>query len=147
MCLFWCCLLCGLKEFLDLKVLLQRLQGMMIPSRWFASMWSFMFLPWPSFPQTWHRSANSLLPATLFWLFSIIDFTFSSSSSKSPEKLPGMATVVFSDFCLLKDLLGIFAVVLKEGFSSSSRSFNLSSVFPTKPFNWSSSAIARKKSR
>ena len=35
---FWCCLLCSLKASLDLKVLSQRLQGMMIPSRWFASM-------------------------------------------------------------------------------------------------------------
>ena len=48
----WCCFLCSLKPFLDLKVFSQRLQGMMIPSRWFASMWSFMFLPWPSFPHT-----------------------------------------------------------------------------------------------
>ena len=35
---FWCCLLCSLKASLDPKVLSQRLQGMMIPSRWFASM-------------------------------------------------------------------------------------------------------------
>ena len=96
--LFWCCLLCGLKEFLDLKVLSQRLQGMMIPSRWFASMWSFMFLLMPSFPHTLHRSAKrKACPLEiLFWLFSIIDFIFSSSSSKSPELFPGMANVLFS---------------------------------------------------
>ena len=56
--LFWCCLLCCLKIFLDLKVLWQRLQGMTIPSRWFASMWSFMFLLWPSFPHTLQTSES-----------------------------------------------------------------------------------------
>ena len=52
--LFWCCLLWGLYEFLDLKVLLQRLQGITIPSKWFASMWSLMALSFPSFPHTLH---------------------------------------------------------------------------------------------
>ena len=92
----WCCLLCSFRPFLDLKVLSQRLQGMTIPSKWFASMWSFMFLPWPSFPQTLHRTANWCPLANLFWLFSIIDFTRSSSSTISPENLLGMANVPFS---------------------------------------------------
>ena len=127
----WFCKLC-----LDLNVLSQRLQGMTIPSRWFASMWSFMFGAWPSFPQTLHRSANLTPLAILFWLFSIIDFTLSSSSSKSPEKLLGIATVVFSSglwislmgACLLKEGFGIFACALKadKGFSSSSKFLDLS---------------------
>ena len=50
--LLWCDLLCIFKAFLDLKVLSQRLQGMTIPSIWFASMWSFIAFHWPCFPQT-----------------------------------------------------------------------------------------------
>ena len=109
---FWCCFVCFLSPFLYLKVLLQRLQGMATPSRWFASMWSFMALPMPSFPQTLHRSANWRPFCNLFWLFSIIDFTLSSSSSRSPEKLLGMASDRFSlgfgisGICLLKEDLG-----------------------------------------
>ena len=87
-----------LKPFLDLKVLSQRLQGMIIPSIWFASMWSFMAVPPPSFPQTLHRSAKTChIPfGILFWLFSIIDFTFLSSSSKSPWLFPWMDNLLCS---------------------------------------------------
>ena len=66
-------------------------------------MWSFMSLPLPSFPHTLHRSANLLEfgpLAILLWLFSIINFTFSSSASKSPEKLLGMANVLISPIFL-----------------------------------------------
>ena len=68
----WWCLLCSLRPFLDLKVLSQRLQGMTTHSRWFASMWFLMSLPWPSFPHTLQISANWCPLALGFWLFSII---------------------------------------------------------------------------
>ena len=85
--LIWCNLLWSLKAFLDLKVFSQRLQGMTIPSIWLASMWSFMALLLPSFPHTLQRSAIRLTFgfAYLFSLFSIIDFTISSSWSKSAD--------------------------------------------------------------
>ena len=83
-----------LKLFLDLKVLSQRLQGMTTPSRWFASMWFLMSLKWPSFPHTLQISANWCPLALRFWLFSIIEFTSLSSSSKSTELFPGMANVL-----------------------------------------------------
>ena len=156
----WCCLLCCLKPFLDEKVLSQRLQGMMIPSRWFASMWSLMWGCWPSFPHTLHRFAKfRFLPATRFWLFSIIDFTLSSSSTRSPENSVGMANVLFSPgfwilllgFCFLKELFLKFVLMAGENVSyrgfSSSKSLTFSCVFPIKPFSWSSSATAKNESR
>ena len=138
-----------LKLFLDLKVLSQRLQGMTTPSRWFASMWFLMSLPWLPFPQTLQISANWCPLALRFWLFSIIEFTSLSSSSKSPELFPGMANVPFSprlwifllSACLWTAVFGIFA-----GENVDDRDFStFSSVFPIKPFNWSSSAIANMK--
>ena len=136
--LFWCSLLCSLKPFLDLKVFSQRLQGMMIPSRWFASMWSFILGCWPSFPHTLHRLANLLPLAILFWLFSIIDFTLSPRSTRFPENWSGMANVLFSPeltilvlgVCLLNGLFVVVPVLMvgkivwARGFSSSSKSLS-----------------------
>ena len=96
-CLFvFRCDLWVLKLFLELKVLSQRLQGMTTPSRWFASMWFLMSLPWPSFPHTLQISGNWCPLALRFWLFSIIEFTSLSSSSKSTELFPWMANVLYS---------------------------------------------------
>ena len=86
-------------------------------------MWSFMLLPMPSFPHTLHIAAKWRPLTYLFWLLSIIDITRSSSSSRSPEKLPGIATVLFSSAlwilllgaCVLKEVFGIFVSVLKKG--------------------------------
>ena len=159
-----CCLKWSLKAFLDLKDLSQRLQGMIIPSKWFASMWSFMWLPMSSFPHTLHRVADWRPLANLFSLFSIIDFTLFSNSAKSPEKSPGMANVLFSprfcrlildDTCPLKAISGTFVSLLlisgldvwDIGFSSSTKLLTRSSCFPIKPFSWSSSAMARNESR
>ena len=61
--LIWCNLLWSLKAFLDLKVLSQRLQGITIPSMWFASMWYFMALLIPSFPHTLQRWAFCFRPS------------------------------------------------------------------------------------
>ena len=83
--LLWCLLLCILKECLDLKVFWQRSQGRTIPSMWFASMWSFIAFPLPSFPHTLHLSALWLWFWHLLSLFSIIDLTISSSWCTSPQ--------------------------------------------------------------
>ena len=107
-----------LKLFLDLKVLSQRLQGMTTPSRWFASMWFLMSLPWPSFTHPLQISGNWCPLALRFWLFSIIEFTSLSSSSKSPELFPGMASVLYSQrlwifllgACLWTAVFGFFQV-------------------------------------
>ena len=93
-----------LKLFLDLKVLSQRLQGMTTHSRWFASMWFLMSLPWPSFPHTLQISANWCPLAVRFWLFSIIEFTPLSSSSKSTELFPGMVNSQCSIFFKIVDI-------------------------------------------
>ena len=78
---------CFLNIILDLNSFPQTLQGRATPSRWLASMWSLMAIPAPSFPHTLQILA--LEPCgplgAKFWLFSIIDFTFSSSSCKSPD--------------------------------------------------------------
>ena len=85
---FWCRLLmCCLKESLDLKVLSQTLQGMTIPSKWFASMCFFIWVVSPSFPHTLQISPlRFLLFGRRLSLLSIIDITLSSSSSRFPEK-------------------------------------------------------------
>ena len=89
---FWCRLLmCCLKESLDLKVLSQTLQGMTIPSKWFASMCFFIWVLSPSFPHTLQTSPLRLLFGLdgfgrRLSLFSISDITLSSSSSRFPEK-------------------------------------------------------------
>ena len=55
--IFWnrlggCFALCCLKACPELKVLLQKLHGILIPSKWFTSMWSFIALPLLFFPHT-----------------------------------------------------------------------------------------------
>ena len=80
-------------------------------------MWFLMSLTGPSFPHTLQISANWCLLALRFWLFSIIEFTSFSSSSKSPELFPGIANVPFSPrlwifllgACLWTTVFGIFA--------------------------------------
>ena len=78
----WVKLLCTLNVFLDLKVFSQRPQGSETPCRWLASMWSLIPTHWPSFPQTLQMfTLWSCFPTNIFLsIFSIIDFTVSSSS-------------------------------------------------------------------
>ena len=55
---------------------------MLSPSKWFASVWSLMPFPFPSFPHTLQMSAFlPLLFEQKFRLF-VIDFTLSSNSCK-----------------------------------------------------------------
>ena len=56
----WLEYLCTLRDGLDLKVFSHRSQGWETPSIWFDSMWSLMFLKFPSFPQTVQILNNSL---------------------------------------------------------------------------------------
>ena len=53
-----CCLVCCCRALLDLVVLSQWLHGMVKPSRWFASMWSFIFPCLASFPHTLQMKAG-----------------------------------------------------------------------------------------
>ena len=79
--------LCLHKLFLDLNSFPKTLQGMDIPSRWLASMWSLILIACPSFPHTLQILALGFsFPFWIrFWHVSIIDFAFSSSSCKSPD--------------------------------------------------------------
>ena len=72
-----------LNAVLDLYVLPQALQGRTTPSKWLASIWSLIVKPAPSFPHTLQILAFSFLLGTKFWLISIIDLTWMSSSYKS----------------------------------------------------------------
>ena len=116
----------SLKAFLELKVILQWLHGMTIPSRWFASMWSLMAFAAPPFPHTLQMWALSFLLSIFFWLFSISDFTLSSSSSK----MPGMANDMFSsgqwtlDICLLIEGFVSFVFVLMTFWGFRGRHFS-----------------------
>ena len=77
--------LCLLNNHPGLNVFSQTLQGNATPSKWFASMWSLMTTYWLSFPHIWQILVLSLPFELMFWPFSIIDFTFSSSSCRSPD--------------------------------------------------------------
>ena len=75
--------------FLHLKDFPQMLHGMTIPSKCLTSMWSFIWLLSPSFPQTLQRSALRfplLTFETMLSLFSIVDRTLSSRTSRFSEK-------------------------------------------------------------
>ena len=87
----WYLLLWLLKVFLEEKVLSQRSQGIHIPSRWLASMWFLIQVASPSLPHTLQMRdtsclgvpSNCLPDGIIFWPFSIIDLTFSSSAWRS----------------------------------------------------------------
>ena len=84
----------------------QTLQGSETPSKWFASMWSLMPMLCPSFPHTLQILALPGPFGRRFWLVSIIDFTFSSSSCKSPDTKLGIA--------ILRSLFGLCLSRLKS---------------------------------
>ena len=70
-------------ELLEEKVWSQKLHFKDTLSMCNASMWSFIFLKFPSFPHTLQEWANTFcfLPFGIkFWLFVIMDFSFSSCS-------------------------------------------------------------------
>ena len=158
--------LCLLNWFLDLKVFPQTLQGSEIPSRWFDSMWSLMAIPSPSFPHTLQISALFLPLGIRFWLFSIMSFTFASSSSKSPPESKSNTFILLSllvsdvDACFSKVGLaenGMFSRSLfKVGFEFICIDLLVDPVFifcsisfwssfcPINPFSFRSSAMARK---
>ena len=146
------CLLCCLRPFLDLKVFSQRSQGMTIPSRWFVSMWSFMFLPRPSFPHTLQISAKHVL---VHWKFYFGLFPSWTSPFLQVHPNPQRNYLEWLMLYFPQDwhhllFTGIFALpilALTAGFMSSSKSSTFSSGFPVKPFSWSSSAIAKNESR
>ena len=98
--------LCFLNIILDLKIFPQTLQGSETPSKWFASMWSLMPMLCPSFPHTLQILALPGPFGRRFWLVSIIDFTFSSSSCKSPDTKLGIA--------ILRSLFGLCLSRLKS---------------------------------
>ena len=87
----WDVLLCWLKAFREEKVLSQRPHGISIPSRWLASMWFLIQVASPSLPHTLQMRdtsclgvpSNCLPDGIIFWPFSIIDLTFSSSAWRS----------------------------------------------------------------
>ena len=86
-----CSLLWSIKPFLVLKVLSHELQGMVIPSIWFASMWFFIALLMPSFPHTLQ------MLHFLFWGLSVMlfssDSTIFSSVSNSLGTLLGISNI------------------------------------------------------
>ena len=93
----WLSNLCFLIALLELHTLSQEVQGMDIPSKCLVSMWAFIVVGWPSFPHSLQIKAVvwfSFPDGTMFLLLSIIDFTFTSSASKSPLNWSGMATAV-----------------------------------------------------
>ena len=91
----WDLALCLLSPFRVLKKLSQCLHGRLIPSKWFASMWSLMLFMNPSFPHTLQAWALLLLwLGSRVSLISIIDKTLASSSSRSEEKSLGTTTVL-----------------------------------------------------
>ena len=161
--------LCCLNPILDLNVFSQTLQGSETPSKWFASMWSLMAIPAPSFPQTLQILAFLSPLGIRFWLGSIIDFTLRSSSCKSPDTKFGIAILrsifiwslggcaQFASFRGLKTVsfwteIKLDLSLSKKGlgfifWGIGSLSFFGSSTCPINPFNWSSSAMARKESR
>ena len=153
---------------LDLKVFSQKLQGIETPSKWFDSMWLFIFAMIFSFPHTLHRYIGC--PCPFFAeVFSIIERHFWSSSCKTPEEekwdvsatwAPKVSGVLLSicspkyvwdgpiDFKALGSFLWtvlIFfgSVILKV----SSWTTSSSSDFPINPLSWSSSAMARNESK
>ena len=91
----WDLALCLLSPFRVLKKLLQYLHGRLIPSKWFASMWSLMLFMNPSLPHTLQARALQLLwLGSRVSLISIIDKTLASSSSRSEENFLGTTTVL-----------------------------------------------------
>ena len=102
----WLWLLWYLRHCLVPKVFSQNPHWRKIPSKWFASMWSLMLFTIPSFPQTLQMWAvfrlgvpSACFPdGIIFWLLSIIDFTFWSSPAKSPLNWLVMATAVGDSF-------------------------------------------------
>ena len=90
-------IMCCLCECRVLNVFSQKLQGRTIPSKWLASMWSLMATFCPSFPHTLQILVLLLSPSfpteIIFGLFSIIEFTFSSSLKRwSSEEFSIFAT-------------------------------------------------------
>ena len=87
----WDLLLWLLKAFLEEKVWSHMSHEMHIPSRWLASMWYFIKVASPSLPHTLQMRdtsclgvpSNCLPDGIIFWPFSIIDLTFSSSAWRS----------------------------------------------------------------
>ena len=157
----WCLNMCLFMFRLEVNTLSQLLQGMEI-SKWFASMCFTISPRYPSFPHTLQRTACCCIcPAwTMFWLGSIIDLTISVSCEViNPVPVVGITKAfvsvllavclsIFSN--LVVDFNGDFSICLGWGAFHMPRSlsFNpLTSFEHCRPFNWSSSAIARKVSR
>ena len=111
-----CVLLCFSELFLEEWVLLQKSHGIDIPSKWLASMWFLMWIVKPSLPHTLQMDDVSCfgLPCAcfpwgiIFWHFSIIDFTISSSACRVGPEWFGIATVL-KDF--VRALSGIRSVL------------------------------------
>ena len=111
--------LCCLNAALDLNVFSHELQGSAIPSKWWVSMWSLMVFGAPSFPHILQILALlCVFPSgTIFWPWSIIDFTCASSSCKSAETC--CETVILCSVLLsaIKNCLSLFKLL--KSFSGS----------------------------
>ena len=81
----WFLVTCNFNAFLVLHIVSQKLQGMEIPSRWFASMWFFRALFIACLPHI-VQLYSSLPSLSCLKVFSIIETHFSSSSCTFPEK-------------------------------------------------------------
>ena len=151
--------MCCLKPFLDLDVFPQMSQEWLMLVRWFASMCLFKSVPSPSFPQTLQMNDGTLFPFVLvrkFPLESIIDLICWSSSIDS-----SLATVFTTETVLCAWLSnGTFESVITWLFRCSIfcccwnsltgrffASLSLVSPSPVRPFNFRSSAMARKVSK
>ena len=150
----WYATLCFPKAFLDLNKFWQRLQGIDIPSKWFASMWFLMFTICPSFKQTLHTNAVlrvslpflSFPQVTKFVPFSIMDWTWLSSSWISPDNKFGRARDLLSRLVSGCKWFVLRFVFSKLGLTAGAISVlyfpcGASSSFSTwllRPFNWSS---------
>ena len=153
--------LCLLNIFLDVQIFPHTSQGREIPSRCLISMWSLMATNCPSFPHT--LQVDALLPfEEMFWLFSIKDFTFASSSWTitllgtnfwTESVLSWLNSEVNVSCSKTKWLFPVFEInfsFLKVAWGSISPRlgfiiFSFTSCYPVRPFNFKSSAMERKE--
>ena len=135
---------------LDLKILSQKLQGIETPCKWFASMWSFVWLLLSSFPQT--LQAYRVIPRLVFLeVFTIIasicsssfcmslnDVFFDNGTEKDDISLECSKLSMFNGFGVDSDLERLFSFLQIIGISISGAA---------SPLIWSHSDIARKESK
>ena len=151
----WHLLLCIPKLVLEGQILPQLSHGIDIPSKWLDSTWFFKWVNVPSLPHTLQMDDLACIgvpflffPPTgiIFSLFSIIDFTLSSSACRSVPGWFGIATAA-------EDLIGallFWGRSLLKGVGSgdfSCSSSNSLEFCPVTPFSLISSAMARKESK